>query len=195
MVDIRPIKKELRTKHKDIRKNMTPSHKERCDLLIFDKVANHEIYRKADLLLCFVSTPIEVDTMRLINYALRQGKAVAVPRCADKGISMTFYQITSLDDLEIGLFSVLEPKVDVCKVLDISPYKTPLCIVPGLAFDKAGFRLGYGKGYYDRFLSSFKGVTAGICYDACMESELVHGKYDRSVDYLFTDKDVLKISN
>ncbi len=193
MVDIRPIKKELRAKHKDIRKNMTPSHKDRCDLLIFDKVANHEIYRNADLLLCFVSTQIEVDTMRLIKYALRQGKAVAVPRCHDNEIAMTFYKITSLDDLEPGAFSVLEPKVCECDVLDISLYKTPLCIVPGLAFDDKGFRLGYGKGYYDRFLSGFNGITAGICYSECTEPELVHGRYDRAVDYLFTDKNVLQI--
>ena len=194
MVDIRPIKKELRKKHKDIRKNMIPSHKERCDLLIFDKVANHEIYKNADLLLCFVSTQIEVDTIRLIKYALRQGKTVAVPRCHDNEIAMTFYTIDSIDDLETGAFSVLEPNVSICKQLDVSKFKTPLCIVPGLSFDNFGFRLGYGKGYYDRFLSGFNGVTAGVCYSECIEPELVHGRYDRAVDYLFTDKEVVKIT-
>ena len=68
-----------------------------------------------------------------------------------------------------------------------------LCVVPGMAFDCDGYRLGYGKGYYDRFLSGYHGVTAGICYSDCIRWKLPRGRFDRPVDILVTDKFFRKI--
>ena len=65
--------------------------------------------------------------------------------------------------------------------------------MPGLAFDPQGFRLGYGKGYYDRFLSGFQGKTVGICYLGCVQWNLPHGYYDRPVDILITERYVRNI--
>ena len=62
------------------------------------------------------------------------------------------------------------------------------CVLPGLGFDLEGYRLGYGKGYYDRFLSRYPGVTAGVCYTACLKTQLPHGRYDRRADILVTEK-------
>ena len=93
--------------------------------------------------------------------------------------------IRSLDDLEKGTFGVLEPKHKQCKL--VTDLSHGFCIVPGLCFDAKGYRLGYGKGYYDRFLSEFKGVTVGICYTSCVQYGLPHGYFDRPVDILVTE--------
>ena len=63
-----------------------------------------------------------------------------------------------------------------------------LRVCRGWGFDLDGYRLGYGKGYYDRFLSRYPGVTAGVCYTACLKTQLPHGRYDRRADILVTEK-------
>jgi len=68
-----------------------------------------------------------------------------------------------------------------------------LCIVPGIAFGKNGERLGYGKGYYDRFLESFKGKTVGLSFEECLSENIPMEAHDRKIDYLVTDKKIYKI--
>ena len=68
-----------------------------------------------------------------------------------------------------------------------------ICIVPAFMFDKNGYRLGYGKGYYDRYLSRYKGLTIGICYDENITDELFHGKFDRAVDLVLSEKRILTV--
>ncbi|MBQ6708443.1 MAG: 5-formyltetrahydrofolate cyclo-ligase [Clostridia bacterium] len=190
MFDIRPYKKELREKCKKIRIGMTAEHKERLDRKIANKLLNMWIYREAETLFLYVSKDIEVDTFFIISESLKRGKRVAVPRCVEGTRNMDFYLINSLDDLEEGSFGVLEPKTQVCEKL--TDFSKGLCIVPALAFDKLGYRLGYGKGYYDRFLSNFKATTVGICYNSCVqEKNLLHGKFDRRVKYLITESLIL----
>ncbi|MDR1628906.1 MAG: 5-formyltetrahydrofolate cyclo-ligase, partial [Oscillospiraceae bacterium] len=137
-----------------------------------------------------VSTAIEVDTHAIIREALERGKTVAVPRCVDGTRDMDFFVIRSLHELEKGSFGVMEPNPETCEKLP--DYQRGLCIVPALAFDKEGFRLGYGKGYYDRFLSLFKGETLGLCYADCFsEKPLPHGKYDKRVSLVITENTIL----
>lgn len=189
-LDIRPFKKQLRRKYKDIRLNMPPDEKQRLDRKIAGKVLDSWGFRENDTILTYVSTPIEVDTHEIIKKAWKQGKTLAVPRCIEGTRDMDFYIIRSYDDLEKGTFGVMEPKPQLCEKL--SDYNQGLCIVPALAFDKEGFRLGYGKGYYDRFLSAFKGNTVGICYAECLaETPLPHGRYDRKVSLLITENAML----
>lgn len=184
--DIRDYKNKLRNKYKDIRKNMSIDYKKKFDLSIFNKLISLEAYKNADTILTFVSTDIEVDTHRLINYSLENGKKVAVPKCIDGTRNMEFYIINSLNDLEVATFSVLEPKTQICEKLE--NFNNSICIIPGLAFDLEGYRLGYGKGYYDRFLGNYNGLKIGICYCSCTLNKLIRGKFDRNVDLLVTDK-------
>ncbi len=189
MFDIRPYKKELRLKCKNIRLQMSHQEKERLDRKIANKLLNMWIYRESDTIFLYASKDIEVDTFMIINESLKRGKKVALPRCVDGTRDMDFYLIESLDDLENGSFGVLEPIVDKCE--KITDFSKGLCVVPALAFDKNGYRLGYGKGYYDRFLSNFKAQTVGICYNSCVqEKELLHGKFDRRVKYLITENNI-----
>lgn len=190
--DIRPIKKNLRNKFKSIRAEMPKEVKLRKDNAIFNKVISLQKFQQAKILLTYVSTQIEVDTHRLIKYALDQGKQVAVPRCVPGTRLMEFCLINSFDDLEKGTFSVLEPKKS-CRIINFFP--NSFCIVPGLGYDINGFRLGYGGGYYDRFLSNYKGTMAGICYVSCLQSNLPHGRFDCTVDLLITEKFCKRIKN
>ncbi len=185
LTDIRPVKAALREKYRNIRTAMTEDEKNSYDAAIAQQVRRLWQYEKNNTLLVYVSTPIEVDTHRIIEQALEDGKQVAVPRCVDGTRNMEFYYIRSLDDLEPGSFGVLEPIPAKTELM--TDFTRGLCIVPAFSYDWSGFRLGYGKGYYDRFLSRFEGNIIGICYSSCVQRSLPHGRYDRPVELLVTE--------
>ena len=184
--DIRPIKAELRDYYKNLRRTMEPKVKKALDEKITDRVTKLWQYKECEVLLTYVSTAIEVDTMQLIAKALKDGKRVAAPRCIPGTCDMDFYYIDSTECLEPGSFGVLEPVPEKCKKL--SDMSEGLCIAPALCYDWKGFRLGYGKGYYDRFLTRFQGTVVGICYSSCIRRKIPHGRFDRPVELLVTDQ-------
>ena len=183
--DIREIKTDLRSGFKSKRNEMPEHIKLNMDSEIQSRFLTLRQYAKCDTVFTYVSKDLEVDTYAIIRAAWANGKKVAVPKCIEDS-KMDFYYIESMDDLEDGSFGVKEPVESKCKkVADLS---RGLCIVPGLSFDAEGYRLGYGKGYYDRFLSKFGGETVGLCYSNCIKWKLPHGKYDRAVDVIVTDR-------
>ena len=189
VIDIRPIKKQMRAEAKASRLSMDAYVKSSYDKKICNKLLNLWAVRETETFLCYVSTDIEVDTREFINTLLSLGKRVAVPRCEGGPSEMNFYYINSLDDLSPGSFGVLEPESNNETILTES--ENTICIVPAFMFDKSGYRLGYGKGYYDRYLSKYKGSTIGICYSQNIKDELFHGKYDRTVDMIVTEKQII----
>ncbi|MGN0599937.1 MAG: 5-formyltetrahydrofolate cyclo-ligase [Oscillospiraceae bacterium] len=190
--DIREYKKELRAKYKQIRKDMLPQTKAALDEKICRKLVSTDAYKRCKRLLTYVSTEIEVDTMQLIHTALEDGKEVAVPRCIDGTRNMDFYIITSDKQLESGTFGVLEPDPEKCELLTC--FDEAVCIVPALAYDMEGYRLGYGKGYYDRFLSAHSGLyNIGIEYCSCIASSLVRGRFDIAANLIVTEKYIKRI--
>lgn len=184
--DIRIIKGELRTRFKTLRREMDSQVKAEKDAAILKRLLELPEYKAATLVLTYVSTAIEVDTLELIRRALAEGKRVAVPYCIPGKIDMLFCEIFSLDDLTPGSFGVLEPDPEKQPVL--REFSDSVCVLPGLGFDLEGYRLGYGKGYYDRFLSKYPGTNLGVCYNVCLKPLLPHGRYDRMVDVLVTEK-------
>ena len=189
--DIRKHKTELRERYKLIRREMPVNLKKLRDEKIFSKLIGLDAYKAANTVLTYVSTDIEVDTIKFIKHALNDGKTVAVPRCVPNTRDMVFYVINSLRDLERGPFSVLEPILKKCRKL--TDFKGAFCIVPALVYDRYGYRLGYGKGYYDRFLSAHPNMfLVGIGYCCCTVTELIHGRFDVAVDTLVTEKYVKK---
>ena len=165
--DIRQIKNHLRQSSKTLRRGLSPEAKEEMDSAIARAFLRSTSYTRSDGILTYVSTEIEVDTLRIIETALRDGKRVACPRCIEGTRNMDFYYIQSLDELSPGCFGVLEPSPTASRLFRGA--QRPVCIVPGLSFDHWGYRLGYGKGYYDRFLAGYNGWTVGLCYSACIE--------------------------
>lgn len=189
--DIRPVKRALRAKYRSLREEMDPAEKAGYDRQIFERLIATPFYQKAKALLCFVSTDIEVDTHRLISRALADGKRVAVPKCLDRKGTMEFYEIHGLSELSPGEFALLEP--DITHALPFTDYKNSLCILPAFAFDRDGFRLGFGMGYYDRFLHRFTGMKLGVCYNSCIAPALPHGRFDVPADYIITQKYTLTV--
>lgn len=192
VINLREYKISLRKKFKEIRFGFTPEQKASMDERIFSRLISTKAYQDCNTLLTYVSTDIEVDTRKLIEKALSDGKTVAVPKCIDGTRNMKFYIINSFDDLEVATFSVLEPKVQQCT--ELLDFHCALSVVPGLAFDMNGYRLGYGKGYYDRFLNRVEGLTnVGLCYCSCTVNHLTYGKFDVPVQTLITEKYTRKI--
>ncbi len=191
--NIREVKKNLRARYRQFRERLGAAQKLALDSTIQSRLLALNEYAGAQTIFTYVSKPIEVDTISLIEAALANHKQVAVPRCVPDTYDMEFYYITSLDDLEKGAFGVLEPITAKCRL--VSRDEIGLCIVPGLSFDAQGYRLGYGKGYYDRFLAEFHGDTVGICYAGCVQWNLPHGYYDKPVDILITEKYIRRMAN
>ncbi|MBR6408503.1 MAG: 5-formyltetrahydrofolate cyclo-ligase [Clostridia bacterium] len=186
MGDIRSKKNELRKEFREYRAGLGKEEKDALDYAIFRRVVSCREYKKAPLILSYMSMDIEVDTRRIIEYSMKLGKRVALPKCISGTRDMEFFIVSSLDDLESGAFGVLEPSPEKCPPCEV--FDSSFCIVPGLGFDKNGFRIGFGKGYYDRFLSDYPGHIAGVCYSACVRNSLPHGRFDRRVNFLITER-------
>ena len=184
--NVRQRKNELRAVYKRIRVQCPQDIRQSLDRQLAENFWELEEYKVCKTLFVFVSTPIEVDTYRLINKALEDGKVVAVPRCVPGTRDMEMCFIGSMADLEPGMYGIPEPKAS-CAIC--SDWSDCLCIVPAFCNDKKGYRLGYGGGYYDRFLSQFSGMTVGINYSECVRKELQHGRYDVPIQMLLTERD------
>lgn len=180
-------KKDLRIKYKNIRNSI--ENTSALGEKIFSQLIDSYMYKTADIVLAYWSVGSEVDTRRIIDKALEDKKKVAFPKCTDKNGNMIFCYISAVSDLSDGMYGIKEP---INGVVADSFTESSICLVPGLSFDKCGYRLGYGKGYYDRFLSNFCGTSIGLCYESCLCEELPREEFDKHVDYLITD---IKIFN
>ncbi len=174
-------KKDLRIQYKSIRNSVI--NKSDADRKIAEYFVNSPFFHNFDIYLCYVSVGSEVDTSIIIDSLLSIGKRVAVPHCKI-GI-MDFYEITSKDDLVKGAYGI--PTVDVNKSNKITEFGCSLCIVPALSFDKSGCRLGYGGGYYDRFLSDKSIDTLGLCYEDCISESLPAEEHDIIINSILTE--------
>lgn len=154
------------------------------------RLLQHPDFLQADQVFCFVSFGSEPDTHAFLNACFAKGTPVAVPRCFADG-SMLFYRIESLDVLQPSPpYGIPEPRADS---EEAKASAHTFCVVPGLAFDDQGYRLGYGGGFYDRFLSDFPGRTAGLCFDACLTQRLPHAEHDRPVQSMITEQTMIQI--
>lgn len=173
------MKKEfLRKKYKEKRDNI--KNKVTKDNLIYQKVINNKDILSSKTLLIYISINSEVDTIKIINYFL-YAKNIAVPKIIDN--NMYFCYITNLNDLTSGKYNIPEPTNENI----VTDFDNAICIVPGICYDKENYRIGYGKGYYDRFLSKNKIKTIGLCYKECMIEKIDNDKYDYKIDEVITD--------
>ncbi len=185
-------KNELRTKYLEKRKNFDPCVKAKMDEAICNSVLSSVTYRYAENVLMFYPKGFEIDVRPIMQRALADGKRVAFPLCAPDGSSkMDFHFVSSEDDLEMGLFKIPAPKKE-CEMFDKQNAKGPtLILVPALAFDKHGYRLGYGKGFYDRYIDKKRMTAVGVIYSQCVENDLPRGRYDLAVHFMVTEKGVM----
>lgn len=173
------MKKEfLRKKYKEKRDNI--KNKVTKDNLIYQKVINNKDILSSKTLLIYISINSEVDTIKIINYFLNT-KNIAVPKIIDN--NMYFCYVTNLNELTSGKYNIPEPTNENI----VTDFDNAICIVPGICYDKKNYRIGYGKGYYDRFLSKNKIKTIGLCYKECMIEKIDNDKYDYKIDEVITE--------
>ena len=141
-------------------------------------------YRRAKTLLIYASRENEIATGGIIHAALANHKIVALPVCHKGGV-MTFHRITGLADLEPGRFGIPEP-VEGCP--EVIPDKGALCVCPALCCDMRGYRLGWGAGYYDRYLSKYDCLKAALCYSDALIPSFEVNDYDVGMDFICTEK-------
>ena len=176
-------KKELRKQLLTKRRGLDENYRLQRDIQIYNKLMELPLIAEADTVFTYVSTEIEVDTILFIDAMLSFGKTVAVPKC--EGKEMRFYAIDSLADLQTGAFGIPEPS----GAEEITDYKRSVCITPALSFSEKGFRMGYGGGYYDRFLAEYTGTSIGICYEDFI-GDIVTEEYDLPVKIVVTEEKI-----
>ena len=186
------FKQQLRKELTEERKAFDTVFRLNADKAIADTLFLSEEYRSCREILIYISGTIEVGTLQIIEKALNDGKAVCCPRCIKGSNDMDFYRISSLNDTEPGYMGIPEPKI-FCPpaVAD----EGSLCIVPALGYDSRGYRIGFGKGFYDKYLSRFPGLAAGICYDSFILADVIPESHDKPVDMIITESKTVYINH
>lgn len=181
-------KSSLRSNYLTARRRIDPATRRALDSAIHKNLSSFPIYADAPLVLAYVSYSNEVDTRRVIEAALEAGKRVAVPRVSAGKKSMAFFEIGSLDDLAEGYKGILEPREGLNGPLGTKDLCGSVCLVPGLVFDAQGHRIGYGGGYYDRFLQFYPGDKIALARASQMSSNPLPAEpCDVPVDFIVSD--------
>lgn len=174
-------KSEIRKWVKAQRKALDAATEARWNESVCSQLLNLSEIRQAFCVYCYASLPGEVGTWRFIEALLRQGKYIAVPKV--KGKELEFYSISGKKDFEEGVMGIMEPKVSCLKIRDP---QAPV-IVPGIAFDREGNRIGYGGGYYDRFFQREPHHRRiAVAYDFQILDRIPPEAHDKPVDCIIT---------
>ncbi|MGN1412184.1 MAG: 5-formyltetrahydrofolate cyclo-ligase [Oscillospiraceae bacterium] len=184
-MNINDRKKLLREDFKNIRKSL--DNKSDLDNQIFENLIKSVDFSKFKSVIVYVSFGLEVDTLALIEYLRERNVDVYSPRCYIQDKSMKFFNINKENSLVKGAYNILEPVENSSN--ELIDFSESICIVPALSFDRFGYRLGWGGGYYDRFLALHKDIfKLGLVYSSCLSDTLPKDDYDISVDMVLTEK-------
>lgn len=185
------IKSKLRIKYKCIRSNFIGNiDKKSTDEGICRHIINSSFFSDCDTIFLYSAIGSEIDLASLHTAAIKHGKKVAYPRVESKG-EIKFYYVDEYKSMVAGAYGIREPSSD-SECVCLSPSATRLVIVPALCYSFDGGRLGYGGGYYDRFLACFNGVSLGVCYSDCVASELITERHDVYVNHIVTQDGFIK---
>lgn len=187
---IRKQKDEIRAEYSQKRMSMDAAEKRRRDEAICRAAVSLVSFRYAEFVLLYAATSDEIDITPIAAEALARGKKIAFPRCDKETHTMKYHIVSSLDELKPDAYNISEPPADNPIYDPTSDMGSAVCFVPGLVYDKEGYRLGYGKGFYDRYLSGFSGCTIGVVYSDYILPAVPRGRYDVSADILLTEKGV-----
>lgn len=189
-MNVKEEKIQIRKRCSEIRNGIPKEEKARRDEKICALCASLAVFRFAEKVLLYHPVRSEVDVRALIRLSLSMGKEVYLPRC-DKTVpgKMDFHRITSENELVAGAFGVMEPP-ESAPLWQDKDGKLAVCIIPALAYGKNGRRLGYGKGYYDRFFGRFEGTGIGVTYSELILSDLPYNRFDLKADLIVSEKGV-----
>ena len=187
MMNIYESKKQLRQKVLARAAKLEADYKKKSSRAITELLLTMEEFQKAKTVFCFVGRRNEVDTRDIIALCFEQGKTVAVPLVISKGV-MEAKEIKSLDSLEIGINNILEPPASA-RTLD--KFEIDFGIIPCVTCSHKGDRLGFGGGFYDRYMRDSDFTRACVCYEKLTEENIPMSRYDLKVDYLITEIGIL----
>ena len=174
------IKEQIRKEIIQQRNSLKPEEVITKSSKICDKIINLECYKNANSIFVYSSANNEVLLNELINDALLNNKKIAFPKVISKN-EMQFFYVKSLSELKKGYYNILEPQAE------FPAHNADVIIIPGVAFDCKGNRLGYGGGFYDRFLEINDIYSIGVCYDFQLKEKLPVLKYDKKMNQIITD--------
>ena len=177
-------KKTLRNIMRRLEDNLSPRYMRTADEAILRHLIALPEYREARTVFCFAGVKREVNTLPLLENALAAGKTLCVPLCVENGIMET-RQITDLSQLQAGKYGLLEPAADapIITVDDID-----FAVIPCTTCNHAGQRLGKGGGYYDRFLSHYRGGTVMLCREKLIREEIPVEPHDYPIPWVMTER-------
>ncbi|MGL4606051.1 MAG: 5-formyltetrahydrofolate cyclo-ligase [Eubacteriaceae bacterium] len=159
------------------------------DACIIDNFLNTELYKNSNWIMVYVSFGTEIHTHDFIKKALADGKHVVAPICNIEDHTVTLSEIQNFpDDLEEGNYGILEVRKECLRI--VPPEKIDLVMVPGCAFTEAGHRMGFGGGYYDRFLETINPdcQTVALVREDFIFDEIPMEPHDKCVDHMVTEK-------
>ena len=178
-------KKDIRKKIFAERKKCTDSQVEQWSRIITQKVTELEVFDKAERILAYADYNHEVMTGYIVEEAWKRGKEVAVPKVSGK--DMVFYRLTDFSQLEPGYYGIPEPARG-----EAVDWEKGLMIMPGVAFDRDNHRVGYGGGFYDRFLEKHPELdTVAVAFDFQILSQVPTEPTDLFPDIIVTEKETL----
>lgn len=182
-------KNKLRKKAIEERSSISTADIELMSEKICSLLSEQNAYKQAKVILFYASFNNEVSTDKMIERAISDKKIVGLPVVNEENKTMSVKQANCLDDLKVKCLGVRQP---AWELPDIDPARLDLVIIPGCCFDKKGYRLGYGGGYYDRFLSTLdnKAVKAGLAFESQVLDCLLVEYHDQKLDILITEKKV-----
>jgi len=189
--DKEKLRKEILTK----RKNIDIVEKEKMDKKILDEFYENKYYREAKNIFIYISYDSEINTKGIINEALKDNKKIYVPRTEFKSRFMDAVEITSLDNLIESEYGILEPSIEEPH---IEPNELDLIVVPGVAFDRNGGRMGYGAGFYDRYFKRIskdrikKIAKLALAYDFQILEKVPMNEQDVPVNYIITEREFIQ---
>jgi 5-formyltetrahydrofolate cyclo-ligase len=159
------------------------------------RVKELSIYKKAKIIMLYLSYGSEVSTDSLVNFAFCDKKEVSVATITDiKSAKMQAVRISSLSDANQLVCGIRQPKANKNNL--VSKESIDLILVPGIVFSERGYRVGYGKGFYDRWLQNINHTKiVGLAYDFQVIKEVSHRQYDLPVGCIVTEKRIIKVKN
>ncbi len=179
------VRKTIKTSLEQLSEEKRVKYTNQISAQLFELVE----WKQAKVIGITIAIPPEIPTVHMIEQAWREGKEVVIPKCNPENKTMQFKKITTFEQLESVYSGLLEP---VESTLEINADEIDLLIVPGLAFTKEGYRLGFGGGYYDRFMSKYNGSTIALAYECQLIDELPIELHDLPVQLVVTNHQVFR---
>ena len=169
---------------------MDKDEQQEVSLTLQDVLFESDLWQKAQTIGTYLSVGSEWDTRAIVNRAFQDGKKVAVPKTIPKTKELIFYEMTDWSQInKDGYFGLDEP--DVEKTTPVKKDAIDLLIVPGLVFTKKGYRVGFGGGYYDRYLTDFIQPTVSLVHTKQFVEDFPIEPFDIPVQYLVTEKGII----